>query len=156
MPLPEWKPGEKREEQGFLPGKKVYTAYINMPNMTSQSGSWVLRFSELADRKLGVNEPDLTAPVAIRKVDPVYDPQALREKVEGFVLLYAVIHQDGKVDSVRVVKGLNSQLDENAMNALRRWEFQPATRNGVPVALEAVVQIPFSVTPLEPQPGKHR
>jgi len=145
--LPDFPRGNRRAEQGFLPGKRVYTVYINMPNLSSQRGSWILRFAELADRTPGGDEPELTAPVAVRKVDPPYDPNALREGVQGMVVLYAVIHQDGRVDSVRVVRGLDPRLDEGAVNAFRRWEFQPATRNGSPVDLEALVQIPFSASP---------
>ncbi len=145
--LPDWGRGQRRAEQSFLLGKKVYTVYINMPNLTSQSGSWILRFAELADRtpESGGNEADLTAPVARRKVDPGYDPGATRERVQGVVTLYAVIHRNGSVDSVRVVHGLDPRLDERAVQALLRWEFQPATRNGNPVDLEAVVQVPFSL-----------
>ena len=85
--------------------------------------------------------------MALRKVDPGYDPRAVREGVEGTVVLYAVIHQDGKVDSVRVVRSLHPRLDENAVQALLRWQFQPATRDGHPVKLEALVQIPFTLGP---------
>ena len=143
--LPEWEPGDRRAAQGFLYGKRVYTVYINMPNLSSQSGSWIMRFSELGHQTPRVKEPELTAPVALRKVDPGYDPGAVREGVEGTVVLYAVIHQDGKVDSVRVVRSLHPRLDENAVQALLRWQFQPATRDGHPVELEALVQIPFTL-----------
>ncbi len=145
--LPEWGTGDRRAAQGFLYSKRVYTVYINMPNLSSQSGSWIMRFSELGAPVPRVNEPELTAPVALRKVDPGYDPGAVREGVEGTVVLYAVIHQDGKVDSVRVVRSLHPRLDENAVQALLRWQFRPATRDGHPVKLEALVQIPFTLGP---------
>ena len=145
--LPEWGLGDRRAAQGFLYGKKVYTVYINMPNLSSQSGSWIMRFSELGDQAPKVSEPELTAPVALRKVDPGYDPGAIREGIEGTVVLYAVIQQDGKVDSVRVVRSLDPRLDESAVQALLRWEFQPATRDGYPVELEVLVQIPFTLGP---------
>ena len=144
--LPDWKSRDRRSEQGFLYGKKVYTVYINMPNLSSQSGSWIMRFSELGERAAGVREPELAAPVALRKVDPGYHPGAMREGIEGTVVLYAVIHQDGKVDSVRVVRSVDPRLDKSAVKALLRWEFQPATRNGHPVELEALVQIPFTLS----------
>jgi len=63
--------------------------------------------------------------------------------VEGTVLLYAVIHKDGSVGEVRVLRGLQGRLDENATVALRRWKFRPGTKNGEAIDLEAVVQIPF-------------
>jgi len=49
------------------------------------------------------------------------------------------------VDSVQVLRSLDPQLDQHAMEALARWKFQPAERNGTPVELEAVVLIPFRI-----------
>jgi TonB family protein len=141
--LPAWKGGQP-QELGFSPGKKIYTVYINMPNLSSGSGSWVLRFAELEARQPG-DDADLAAPVAMRKVDPGYVPDAIREKIEGQVLLRAIIRSDGRVEHVEVLKSLDSRLDERAVRAMLRWEFQPATRHGAPVDLEAVIQIPFAL-----------
>jgi len=63
--------------------------------------------------------------------------------VEGEVVLYAVIRRDGSVDSVQLVRGIDEELDANAMKALSQWKFRPATRQGEPVELEAIVHIPF-------------
>jgi TonB family protein len=142
--LPEMGRGRQPIERELLLGKKVYTIYINMPNLSSGAGSWVLRFTELGERGAG-EDSELTAPVARRKVDPGYDPDAVRERVEGLVVLYAIIRHDGTVGSVKVVRGLDPRLDENAVRALGRWQFDPARRNGMPVDLEAVVHIPFSL-----------
>jgi len=61
------------------------------------------------------------------------------------VILYAVIHADGTVGEVRVLQGIDDRLDENAKKAIARWHFRPATKNGSPIELEAVVQVPFAV-----------
>jgi TonB family protein len=58
-------------------------------------------------------------------------------------VLYAVIRADGSVDSVELVRGIDQQLDANAMEALTQWKFRPATRQGTPVDVEAIVHIPF-------------
>lgn len=144
--LPEMGRGRLPAESGILSGKKIYTTYINMPNLSSGAGSWVLRFSELGEHAAG-NDGELTAPVARRKVDPGYDPDAVRDRIEGVVVLYAIIHHDGTVDSVKVVRSLDPRLDDNAVKALRLWQFDPARRNGAAVDLEAVVHIPFSLAP---------
>ncbi|HYL67592.1 MAG TPA: energy transducer TonB, partial [Candidatus Limnocylindria bacterium] len=65
------------------------------------------------------------------------------EHVEGEVILYAILRGDGSVDSIQLVRGLDEQLDANAMNALSQWKFRPASKQGVPVELEAIVHIPF-------------
>jgi TonB family protein len=93
-------------------------------------------------------ERRLVAPFPSRKVDPKYPGEMMRERIEGEVVLYAVIHKDGTVHSVRVVRGLDPRLDEHAMRAFARWTFEPARVNGEPVELEALVHIPFRYQPL--------
>lgn len=131
----------KIEDYVFGP-KKYYQITINMPNLTSAGGSWIIRFAEL---KQSPGSQDLTAPVATRKVDPAYPPDLIKARVEGTVQLYAVIRADGTVGEVRVLRGLDERLDENAIKAMQRWVFRPATKAGAPVDLEAVVTIPFAV-----------
>jgi TonB family protein len=128
----------------ILHGSTVYTMAIDMPNVTSYDGSWTLRFTEL-----GGSSPDdeITAPLAMHKVDPKYIASAAAEKIEGNVLLYAVIQRDGHVSQVRLVQGVDERLDSSAMAAFSKWVFQPATKNGQPIDLEAVVQIPFRTGP---------
>ncbi len=122
--------------------RRFYSVALNMPNLTSAGGSWIIRFAELNEQSPA---GELTAPVATLKVDPAYPPEAIRDQVQGTVTLYAIIHKDGSVGEVRVLRGVDTRLDENARIALARWKFRPATRDGVAVDLEAVVQIPFRV-----------
>ena len=120
--------------------KRVYSLQIDLPNLTSAGGSWVIRFAELKDSAL-VGE--LSTPVPTIKVDPAYPQSLQKEGVQGMVVLFAVIHADGTVGEIRVLHGLHDRLDESAMRALSRWKFKPATKSGAPVDIEAVVQIPF-------------
>jgi TonB family protein len=134
--------GEGKIEDAVFGDKKYYQMILNMPNLTSAGGSWVMRFAELTDdRKTG----ELTAPVALDKVDPAYPNELIKAGVEGTVTLYAVIRADGSVAEVRVLHGVDDKLDQNARLALERWRFRPATKNGQAVDLEAVVQIPFVI-----------
>lgn len=121
-------------------GRKYYTMALNTPNLTSAGGSWIFRFAERsATSKAG----EVTAPVAIREIDPAYPADLIRDRIEGVVILYAVIRSDGSVAEVKVLEGFDDRLDENARQALSGWHFVPGTRNGNPVDLEAVVRIPF-------------
>jgi TonB family protein len=113
---------------------------INLPNLTSAGGSWVIRFAELDGN---VAEGELSTPVAVTKVDPAYPPSLQQDGIQGTVVLYALIHTDGTVGDIRVLHGLEDRLDESAMKALSRWRFRPARKSGTPVDIEAVVQIPF-------------
>jgi TonB family protein len=133
-------------EQRVFGAKRSYKLIMNMPNLTSSTGSWIIHFAELTQSN---DKAALFAPVATMKVDPAYPPDVLRDKVEGTVTLYAVIRADGTVDDVKVLNGLDSRLDETAMRALSRWHFRPGTKNGEPVALEAVVEVPFRMRHLQ-------
>ncbi len=132
-------PAPTREEARVFAGKKYYSLVLNMPNLTSATGSWIIRFAELHETEAG----ELSPPVATLKVDPAYPSEAIRERVEGTVTLYAVIRKDGTVGSVRVLRSVDERLDTNARVALEHWHFRPAMKNGEAVDLEAVVQIPF-------------
>ncbi len=126
--------------------------------MASATGSWVLQFAELTEEANKRNGPpialrtdpsmELVGPVPMRKVDPKYPPALISARVQGDVILYAIIRKDGSVDSIQLIRGIEPRLDQNAMEALARWKFRPAERRGEPVELEAVVTIPFrAVTP---------
>jgi TonB family protein len=138
-------PGAKPE--AVFAYKKVYTLNVNMPNLNSATGSWILNFSELhtnADYAHHAQQTaELSGPVPLQKVDPKYPPTLITERVTGEVILYAVIRRDGSVDSIQLVRGIDEQLDANAMRALRQWKFRPGAKQGTPVDLEAIVHIPF-------------
>ena len=141
--FPEMTRGD-RINSGFFGNKHVYTLYINMPNLSSGSGSWILRFAELEnDGKGPQDDMEISSPVAVKKVDPQYAPSAVRDRVEGTVTLAARILRDGTVSNVQVVQSLDARLDLSAVGALTLWRFQPGRKKGVPVDLEVLVQIPF-------------
>jgi len=145
------KPGAAPE--ALLGGKPIYTLHINMPNLTSAMGSWIVTFAEMgsaaASAAVPASNSDLSGPEPLRKVDPKYPPELRSHRVEGEVVLYAVIRKDGSVDSVQLVAGVDPTLDENSMQAFSQWKFRPGSRGGAPIDLEAIVHIPFrAVAPL--------
>jgi len=123
-------------------GKRVYGRTLNMPNLNSSTGSWVMKFAELDG---GRKDGELLEPVATEKSDPGYPLELMRANVHGMVTLYAVIHSDGRVSDIRVINSPDERLDSYAAKALARWKFVPAERAGKPVSLETVVEIPFRV-----------
>jgi TonB family protein len=136
-------PGAKPE--AIFATKRIYTMNVNMPNLNSATGSWILNFSELRTNPNAshVTSSDLAGPVPVKKVDPKYPPALISERVEGEVILYAIIRRDGTIDAVQLVRGVDEQLDANAMSALTQWKFRPATKQGDPIEVEAIVHIPF-------------
>ncbi len=126
-------------------GRTVFMMAIQMPNLTSYVGSWLLWFSER--NAPPDNGAGLTPPVVHRKVDPKYVAQAVSDRVEGTVRLAAVIRKNGTVDSVELVHGLDPRLDRTAEEALAKWNFVPATRDRQPIDVDILVEIPFRLAP---------
>ena len=127
-------------ERQIFRDRRLYSMTLNMPNLNSAGGSWVMRFAELdSNREKG----DLLAPVADHKVDPAYPMQLMRENVSGTVTLRAIIRADGTVSDIKVVNGADARLDQYASDALARWHFRPAMKNDANVDVEAIVMIPF-------------
>ena len=95
-------------------------------------------------------QPETKAPVVIRKAAPKYTDEAREAKVQGSVLLQAVIGTDGKAHDIQVLKGLGHGLDESAVDCLRRWRFRPGTRDGVPAPGRGRFEILFRLDVKEP------
>lgn len=70
-------------------------------------------------------------PGLIRRVEPIYPPPARAARMEGTVVLDAIILKDGSVSDVTVVKSANPLFDRSAMDALRRWRFTPGQQDVV-------------------------
>jgi len=128
----------------LLSGKQIYTLHVNLPNLTSISGSWVIHFAELdGDGPLYHAQPPLAAPEPVLKVDPEYPPDAIKKHIDGEVVLYAIIRKDGSVGNIQLVRRVDPELDSKAAEAFAKWKFTPGSRGGVPVDIEAIVHIPF-------------
>jgi len=76
---------------------------------------------------------------------PLYSDEARRRGVEGIVTIAFRVDDRGYVTAARVVKGLGGGLDQNALVALRQWRFRPGRRNGTPAAMDAEVDVEFSL-----------
>ncbi len=84
------------------------------------------------------------APVVLYQPLPQYTLEARENKVEGLVLLEAVIDKEGTAHNVKVIRSLGYGLDESAANAVEKdWRFQPGTLNGVPVNVLAHIELSF-------------
>ena len=88
-------------------------------------------------------------PVLVKNVRPVYTPDAKQRRVEGIVVLLVVVRTDGTVGDAEVTKSLDPDLDQQAVNAVRQWEFKPATKvqgaDRVPVNTQVTVEMTFTL-----------
>lgn len=85
----------------------------------------------------------VSAPRAIFAPDPEYSEEARKAKWQGTVVLWVVIGPDGKPRDVRVQRSLGMGLDEKAIEAVRTWKFDPAKKDGQPVAVQVNVEVNF-------------
>jgi protein TonB len=86
----------------------------------------------------------IQAPTKVHHVAPQYPALARASRIQGVVILEAVIAEDGAVREVRVLKGL-PLLDAAAMDAVRQWRFTPTRLNGQPVPIVMTVTVAFGL-----------
>jgi protein TonB len=84
-------------------------------------------------------------PRLLREVKANYTDEARRRGVTGEVLLEIVVGRNGSVQDVRVRRGLDRDLDQRAVEAVRQWRFAPAKRHGVPVDVIVEVAVEFKL-----------
>jgi TonB family protein len=93
------------------------------------------------------SDPGITLPRVVREVKPVYTPAAMQARIQGTVWMTAVVMASGDVGDVTVVKSLDQEhgLDQQAIDALRQWKFEPGTREGKPVPVEVTIEMTFTL-----------
>jgi len=87
----------------------------------------------------------IRAPQKIHDVPPVYPVIAQQARVEGLVILDAVIGTDGRVRDVRVLRSV-ALLDRAAVDAVRQWVFSPTLLNGTPVEVAMTITVQFRLS----------
>jgi protein TonB len=89
----------------------------------------------------------VSSPVLIRDVKPQYTPDAMRARVQGTVLLKAVVRPDGSVSDIQILRSLDSTfgLDQEAVKAARQWRFAPGRLRGQPVAVLVTIELTFTL-----------
>jgi TonB family protein len=88
----------------------------------------------------GVIRPEL-----IYKVEPDYAEMARKAKLQGVVVLYVVVDPSGHTTNISVMKSLGLGLDQKAVEAVLQWRFTPGTKEGVPVAVAATIEVNFKL-----------
>ena len=95
------------------------------------------------DEKIYRVSKGMTPPKVLAKVDPQYTREASAAKITGTVLLSIVVGSDGVPRDIKVVRGLDSGLDEKAVFAVQQWKFQPGVKDGAAVSVRAMIEVNF-------------
>jgi protein TonB len=84
------------------------------------------------------------AGLLIRKVSPTYPPLAKQARIQGSVVLQAVIGKDGTIQNLRAVSG-HPMLIPSALDAVKQWKYKPYFLNGEPVEVDTQVTVNFTL-----------
>jgi protein TonB len=85
----------------------------------------------------------VTAPIPTYRVEPEFTPEARQAKFQGTVLVSLVVGADGRTRDIRVLRPVGMGLDQNAMEAVKQWRFEPAKKDGKPVPVYATIEVEF-------------
>jgi len=93
-----------------------------------------------------VGQTGVEPPVFTKKVRPKYPERAIKIKLQGYVILEAVLRKDGTVDDIKVLRGLGKGkfgFEEAAIQALEKWQFLPGKVNNKAADVRMTLKIDF-------------
>ena len=90
--------------------------------------------------------PGITPPRTRHAPNPDYSEEAREAGYEGTCVLWLIVGPDGNPYDIRVARSLGLGLDEKAIEAVRKWRFEPAQKDGGPVAVQINVELAFRLT----------
>ncbi len=85
----------------------------------------------------------VSAPRPIYDPEPEYSEEARKAKWQGVVVLWVIVGPDGRVHDIQVRRSLGLGLDEKALETVKLWKFDPARKDGQPVAVEMNIEVNF-------------
>jgi TonB family protein len=112
----------------------------NAPAGESNSRGYLLNRVRVSG---GVAERNL-----IRKIVPKYPQYAKENRIQGTVVLHAIIDKQGNVAELHTLSG-HPLLAPTALEAVKQWRYKPYTLNGVPVEVETTITVNFNLAPME-------
>ncbi len=90
---------------------------------------------------------EVVSPSVTRVIDPDYPRELRGSRSAGTVQMRVVVSPEGKVYSIMVTDSANPAFDSEAVNAVKQWEFSPASLNGKPVAMVSKIEVRFYTIP---------
>jgi protein TonB len=86
----------------------------------------------------------VTEGLLVHKVTPTYPPLARQARIQGSVVLAALIGKDGSIQNLKVVSG-HPMLTSSALDAVRQWKYKPYFLNGEPVEVDTQITVNFTL-----------
>jgi TonB family protein len=82
----------------------------------------------------------------LKKVNPVYPPEAKQARVQGTVRMRAVIGKEGDLLGLTLLMSPSPELARSAMDAVNQWKWQPTLLNGQPVEIQTDIDVNYTLT----------
>jgi protein TonB len=84
--------------------------------------------------------------MVLHRVNPTYPPLARAARVQGSVVLAAIIGKDGTIQNLHVISSSSPLLVQSALDAVKQWRYRPYILNGEPVEVDTQVTVNFSLS----------
>jgi TonB family protein len=142
VPIPDPTPDEpepireetQREDVDFVPDDNLVIGVPEAPPPAEPEGP--IRF---------VVGGNITEPVKLSGPNPIYPEAARRARIQGVVVLECIIAKDGSVREAKVLRGLPLGLTEAAVDAVKKWKFEPSTLSNKPVEVLYILTVRFNL-----------
>jgi protein TonB len=126
--------------RGGIPGGQLGGVIGGIVN----SGAAVSKVTLAAPTRVRISQ-GVTKGLLIHRVEPVYPTLAKSARVQGEVVLSAIISTSGEIENLQLVSG-HPMLGPAALTAVKQWRYKPYLLNGQPVEVETTITVIFSLT----------
>jgi len=142
---------EDPNSRDALTTKELYARLLKNQGREQEAGALsrsVLDFRKaMGAQQVQSDAPHVAAgiisPKVLSTVDPEYTEEGRVAPYQGSTMLSVEVGPDGLARNIRITQGLGFGLDESAVTAVEQWRFQPGTKNGVPITVQANIEVNF-------------
>ena len=127
---------------GGIPGGQLGGVIGGIVNAANSAA--VPKFIPVTPQRVRISQ-GVTKGLLIHRVEPTYPPLARSARVQGEVILSAVIDVDGQIQNLQLVSG-HPMLVPSAIEAVKKWRYKPYLLNGAPVEVETMITVIFSLS----------
>jgi protein TonB len=127
---------------GGIPGGQLSGVIGGIVNATSNLA--VPKFAPVVPQRVRISQ-GVTKGLLIRRVEPTYPPLARSARVQGEVVLSAIISTNGAIENLQLVSG-HPMLVPAALTAVKQWRYKPYLLNGQPTEVETTITVIFTLS----------
>lgn len=131
-----------QEVDARFPGRNVYTIVIPMEHMPVYGGDWIMWFADRGSKP--GQTPVVRAPLPFRKREPL-DAAPPGDRTKERIQFAATLDKNGMLEGITLLTRVTPAIQRVVFQDMTEWEFHSATRDGEPVDVDVVLEIPFNL-----------